>query len=313
MKPIYPRRPRKLYINTVLFLWTILLLIPFLFYYVLIHTLTLTTSSASIPELFVSDMEVIATPDPKILKQVNINQSIEITVEFTARDKHTILSQLQGHFGQTNSSLQQFLGDYNTACISAVMYANTDQFNVVPDRPQEYPLDQQSIIWSWIVTPKQAGDIGMIEISFAATGKSVCSEDKDPIKGPYLLDLFVLYHFTTIDPNNINTPTATSTFSINTSNTTATPPDTSNMFVQMFNELGINTIITGTLTTLLASLVTWICTQEWKRRKNKTKNHTHSKVSTKSDPLSPSKQPRRNGSRRSRKKANNSRKKQIIS
>ena len=245
--------------------------------------------------LILPDIKVIATPDPRSLKQVKINQSMKITVELTAKDNHTVLSQLQGSFGQTNASLQQLLGDHNVTCITASLIAS-DQFNIEPAPEQEYPLNQTSIIWSWIVTPKQT-EANLFDISFSVAGKPTCAMDKDPIVGLYSLENRVSYSYTVINPKGTSTTTAIP-------NISATPFYTSNIFIQAYNELGIGTIITGALTTLLATFVAWICTQAWKQRKGKTKAHTSSKVPAKLDPPSLPTRSRRKSSRHTRKKTN---------
>jgi hypothetical protein len=206
------------------------------------------TSKNTEKMLVIPEIKVVQTPDPGSLKPVKINQSIKVTVTLSAENNQSVLSQLQGGFGSTSSSLQQLLGNHNIACASAYLDADPDQFNVAPPQAREYPLNQQSIMWSWIVTPKQAGT-GFFNISFVATGKSTCTENNNPIVGPYLLSQPISYAFTISDPNS-------------------SAPLTPNIFVQIFNDLGIGTIISGALTTLLALLLTWILIQQWERRKN---------------------------------------------
>lgn len=170
----------------------------------------LSVVAQSLNDLVVPDIKVVAIPDPESAKQVKINQRTKITVEFTTNSNHTVLSQLQGSFGQKKSSLQQLLGDHNIACADVYLAADLDPCNIATTQAPEYPLNQRNITWSWIITPKQV-ELNLFDISFSATGKSVCAAGKDPIVGSYALaSADVFYQYNVIGPDNTSMLTATS-------------------------------------------------------------------------------------------------------
>ena len=198
-------------------------------------------AGGGIQDMYVNNIQITF---PGASRSMIVNQSYILTLKIASEDGYTPLNQLKANFNGTTDSIQNLLGAHNTACINVSLEGNSDQFNVSTNPISEYPLDQQSITWNWIITPKQTGQQILLP-SASVEGQAHCDTKGQVLKGPYSLAGISAVLISIENPNV-------------------------NILTRTLQNIDVGAAITTALGALLVSFIGWVSVGVWKRIRART-------------------------------------------
>jgi len=149
---------------------------------------------------------VINVPDLQVSltynHQMNINHSSSINVSLTSKD-NIPLSHLNATIpGLGSGPLGILLGSDAASCVSIALVADNASFSISSPQSVAFPLNQDSVEYTWEVKPLQADvQAQQIPINIMFSGGSLCSE-RDLLKGQYSLAPEPNFNILVVDPNN---------------------------------------------------------------------------------------------------------------
>lgn len=193
-------------------------------------------------DLTIQGLQLKLFPPPPI--QVQVGQYFSLSATLSAKDGKTPLSDLPGSTlllgpsgsvdspgGEERTTLHQLLGSRNTGCVSAALAPSPPSSiaDISPSQAREHPLEEQSVTWTWIVTPMKAGQLHL-PVQIEIKGENHCNGTD--LAGPYDLS--------------------------SRSNFVATVLDNSNWITRTIQNINVGEAITATLGTLLTTSVVGI-------------------------------------------------------